>query len=796
MTTSMRQAPDKSASIRPSKRPSIRRILFTALGALTLMITVLSATDLYSEVTHLIRIRALNDATVLADKLYGATDKLSLERDISLSLLAAQDSDTIDELRPRLLESRRQADAALATSIAGLRGYAFQDLTDVREKIEKRFAGIGELRQAIDAAVLMPRAARDPDLTARWSHETTLLVEDAQLLWTNFLGHFVDVDAVATQQLQYKQFLRSVIDYTGRERSLIGQLIADDSAATPGQASQLLRYRGMVDAGWKGSRTVAEQSGLMGAIGPVYNDAESHYFTMRGMVKDLFYTPGASRRVRYPISAALWFDLSNQASDSLNDLTAASTAATRVHLARLVADAQGVIMVRSALCLLGLFLCGYSLWVIVARVTTPINRMIDALVATTRSQGDLHPAPRVGDEIEKLSQVLVTFQRTAEQARRAALELDKSERRLRAVLDNAIDGIMTIKANGEIASINPACASILGYDAEEVVGRVASFIWDAPETLDDVLSTAAANESGQRREVVMRRKNGAGLPADIAASEFYVERERFISIVVRDITRRKHAEETLRAHAHALERSNKELDDFAYIASHDLKEPLRGIHNHSRFLLEDNEAKLDEDSLRRLNRLLYLSQRMERLVNDLLYFSRLGRQEMAFQPTDIGAVVADVDSTLEHFLEERGATIVLPNPMPKIFCDKTRVTEVFRNLITNAVKYNDKAEKVVEIGFLAIARSPDQAPQRNVFYVRDNGRGIEPEFHHEVFRIFKRLKSEGGEEGTGVGLTFVKKIIERHGGRIWIESTPGQGATFYFTLEGAKADEHHSLEAA
>jgi hypothetical protein len=162
MTTSMRQAPDKSASIRPSKRPSIRRILFTALGALTLMITVLSATDLYSEVTHLIRIRALNDATVLADKLYGATDKLSLERDISLSLLAAQDSDTIDELRPRLLESRRQADAALATSIAGLRGYAFQDLTDVREKIEKRFAGIGELRQAIDAAVLMPRAARDP----------------------------------------------------------------------------------------------------------------------------------------------------------------------------------------------------------------------------------------------------------------------------------------------------------------------------------------------------------------------------------------------------------------------------------------------------------------------------------------------------------------------------------------------------------------------------------------------------------------------------------------------------------
>ncbi len=193
-----------------------------------MMITLLCAGDLYSEINHLMRIRALNAATVLADKLYGATDKLSVERDITLSILAARDADTIDELRPRLSDSRREADAALAASISGLRGYKFQDLTGLREKIEQRLRGIGDLRQAIDAAVQTPRAARDPELTARWSNETTLLIEDAQLLWTNFLAHFVDVDAVATQHLQYKQFLRVVIDYTGRERSLIGRLIADD----------------------------------------------------------------------------------------------------------------------------------------------------------------------------------------------------------------------------------------------------------------------------------------------------------------------------------------------------------------------------------------------------------------------------------------------------------------------------------------------------------------------------------------------------------------------------------------
>jgi light-regulated signal transduction histidine kinase (bacteriophytochrome) len=228
-----------------------------------------------------------------------------------------------------------------------------------------------------------------------------------------------------------------------------------------------------------------------------------------------------------------------------------------------------------------------------------------------------------------------------------------------------------------------------------------------------------------------------------------------------------------------------------------LKEPLRGIHNHSRFLLEDNEEKLDTESVGRLNRLVFLSQRMERLVNDLLYFSRLGRQELAVQPTEIGEVIADVESTLDHFLEERSARIVMPLVLPTIVCDKPRVTELFRNLITNAAKYNDKAEKIIEIGFLDSKKTADGAAMKNVFYVKDNGLGIVPEFHQEIFRIFKRLQApQGPEEGTGVGLTFVKKIVERHGGQIWLESEPGNGTTFYFTLEASKNDSRHESKAA
>jgi len=248
--------------------------------------------------------------------------------------------------------------------------------------------------------------------------------------------------------------------------------------------------------------------------------------------------------------------------------------------------------------------------------------------------------------------------------------------------------------------------------------------------------------------------------------------------------------EKLKTYTLALERSNKELDDFAYIASHDLKEPLRGIHNYSRFLLEDNAEKLDQESVGRLERLTYLSQRMEKLVNDLLYFSRLGRQDLAIQKTNVNEIIKDIENTLDIFLKDHNARIGIPKILPTVTCDKPRITEAFRNLITNAIKYNDKPVKNVEIGFLENYTESNGFIINNVFYVKDDGNGIPEEFYQEIFRIFKRLHSPKNkeEEGTGVGLTFVKKIIERHGGKIWLESKVQQGTTFYFTLEGANHD--------
>ncbi|MBW4621752.1 MAG: GAF domain-containing protein [Cyanosarcina radialis HA8281-LM2] len=249
-----------------------------------------------------------------------------------------------------------------------------------------------------------------------------------------------------------------------------------------------------------------------------------------------------------------------------------------------------------------------------------------------------------------------------------------------------------------------------------------------------------------------------------------------------------------------LKRSNDELDSFAYIASHDLKEPLRGIHNYANFLMEDHADVLNEDGIRKLQTLVRLTQRMEDLINSLLHFSRLGRAELAWQRVDLNVLLQQAIATLKMSQPQHSVEFHCPQPLPVIECDRAQVSELFTNLLSNAIKYNNKAQKSVEIGFsppeissgrtstLSSLSSPSRLlplPQTYTFYVRDNGIGIPEQHLNKIFQIFRRLHGRdeyGG--GTGAGLTIARKIVERHGGEIWVESMPGEGSTFYFTLPG------------
>ncbi|MBD2255744.1 ATP-binding protein [Nostoc parmelioides] len=234
-----------------------------------------------------------------------------------------------------------------------------------------------------------------------------------------------------------------------------------------------------------------------------------------------------------------------------------------------------------------------------------------------------------------------------------------------------------------------------------------------------------------------------------------------------------------------LQRSNEELDSFAYVASHDLKEPLRGIHNYANFLMEDYAETLTEDGVAKLQTLVKLTQRMEDLINSLLHFSRLGRTELIWQQVNLNDLVQQAIATLTISRPQNQIDFRIPQPLPTIECDRAQVNELFTNLISNAIKYNDKPQRWVEIGFLQ--RTREQATSFYTFYVRDNGIGIPPEHQEKIFQIFRRLHGRdeyGG--GNGAGLTIARKIVERLGGKIWVESTLNEGSTFYFTL-GAEA---------
>lgn len=361
---------------------------------------------------------------------------------------------------------------------------------------------------------------------------------------------------------------------------------------------------------------------------------------------------------------------------------------------------------------------------------------------------------------------------------------------LQTLIENIPDGLITLDQNGVMLRVNRTAETMFGFSAEELVGRDITMLMPEPprsEHGSHVNSFCEMGKSGAigcaGREVAGRRRDGSIFPIDLSVSQMWVDGQRIFAGLLRDISVRKAMEREKQQFITDLARSNQELDDFAYIASHDLKEPLRGVANNATFLKEDYEELLDERGIKRVNRMVFLCQRLERLVDDLLYFSRLGRQKLAVQPTNLNEVIKDIQVTLEATLQERNAEIVVEKPLPTIVCDLPRITEVFRNLISNAIKYNKAERRRVEIGVGSTADVDPKAPPETVFYVRDNGIGIPREFHREVFRIFKRLnEEEDSQRGTGVGLTFVQKIIERHRGRIWLESEVGAGTTFYFTL--------------
>ncbi|MFC1620930.1 ATP-binding protein [Candidatus Omnitrophota bacterium] len=244
----------------------------------------------------------------------------------------------------------------------------------------------------------------------------------------------------------------------------------------------------------------------------------------------------------------------------------------------------------------------------------------------------------------------------------------------------------------------------------------------------------------------------------------------------RYIQKEKQAVETAELKGRKLEAAYKELDEFTYTISHDLKEPLRTVDAFSKFLEMRYGDKLDDKGRHYIERIRVNASTMQNLIEDLLEISRVDRRKNPVEVVEIGDLIDEVKMRLEYAIHEKKADIIVRDKLPRLSCDRVRLAEVFLNLISNSIKFTDKKQPHVEIGCI----------EKNgfyEFYVKDNGSGIEEQYFDKVFKIFQRLGKREDHEGTGAGLTIVKKIIENNGGKIWVESKMGEGTTFYFTVK-------------
>ena len=282
-------------------------------------------------------------------------------------------------------------------------------------------------------------------------------------------------------------------------------------------------------------------------------------------------------------------------------------------------------------------------------------------------------------------------------------------------------------------------------------------------------------------ESIRRKKDGTVVPVSlrISAIKDIDGRITGASKIVRDITEQKLAEERLHKLLADLERSNRELEQFAYVASHDLQEPLRMISSYTQLLEQRYSAKLDDDAREFINYAVDGARRMQRLINDLLEFSRVSTRGRRLEAMDANEVLGTVRVNLSAAIDDSGA-LVTNGELPTVMGDRTQMSQLLQNLIGNAIKFRGAAAPHVHI---AASEGADEW----VLTVKDNGIGIAPEYFDRIFVIFQRLHATADYPGTGIGLAVCKRIVERHGGRIWVESESGAGATFSFTVPKSRA---------
>jgi two-component system sensor kinase FixL len=369
-------------------------------------------------------------------------------------------------------------------------------------------------------------------------------------------------------------------------------------------------------------------------------------------------------------------------------------------------------------------------------------------------------------------------------------ELANSESRFYSLFNTAIDSIILIDTRGIMQQLNPAITKQFGYSIEELQGQNVKILMPEPDRgghdkyLQNYLQTGLRKIIGIGREVTAKRKDGTLFPISLSVTELKLGGDTFFAGMIHDISDQKSAQEQLRRYAAELKRSNEDLQDFAYISSHDLQEPLRKIQTFGERLQSKEQDSISEDGKDYLNRMLNAAARMQKLISDLLEFSRVTTKAQPFEKVSLNTLCQEVLSDLEIAIERTGA-IVKVGDLPEIEGDNTQLRQLFQNLVVNALKFSKEGQVPhIEISGETIQEKPHQVSLEDLkvkLTFKDDGIGFDNKYADKIFNVFQRL--EGRKyEGSGIGLAICKKIVVRHGGSIMAESALGKGCSFHVYL--------------
>lgn len=356
-----------------------------------------------------------------------------------------------------------------------------------------------------------------------------------------------------------------------------------------------------------------------------------------------------------------------------------------------------------------------------------------------------------------------------------------AEENFKIAVDAAPYAIIIADSTGSIATVNDRTRDLYGYQKREMLGRNAKML--LPQLLHDEFdakvkefySTNDIVKISVEREVHAIKKDGSEFPVEVIFTPVKTALQTYLLATIIDITERKKQEETIRKQLIELQVKNEELEQFNYITSHDLQEPLRTMSNYIHLIEEDYGDRIDGEVKSHLGTMGASIGRMSHIVKSLLSYGKLGRKRKLV-PTDCNEVMDDVTADLGNMISTNNAKINIACRLPECYAYKTELRQLFQNLVANAIKFRKQdAHPEVEI-------NNEKKGDYYEFSVSDNGIGIDPKDHDKIFRIFHKLNTDDAYEGHGIGLANCKKIVEMHGGRIWVESEPGKGSTFKFTI--------------